>query len=162
MPPTAVIDAMPLEVCAGDGFATPIALSGARSAARLSLVPAPPGPDDPPLTFAWRLEGDAHQLVGGALDEDAIVVRMAGERPLHVTLTVTTFEGGVAETLRTIGVNVPIAPSCETQCEEGSSCVELRGERVCVPDASCASNDECTGCFVCDAALARCVPPEGA
>ncbi len=159
VPPTAVIDATPGDVCAGDGFATAIQLSGARSAARLSLVPAPPGPDDPPLTFEWRLEGDAHHVVSGALDDDTVAVRMAGERPLHVTLTVTTFEGGVAETLRTIGVTVPFV-SCEDECADGTSCVELRGERLCLPDQECASDDECPRCSVCDPDLGRCAPPE--
>lgn len=160
VPPTAVIDASPSEVCAGDAFATPIVLSGARSSARLSLVPAPPGPDDPPLTFEWRLEGDEHAVIAGARDEDELTVRMAGERPLHVTLTVTTFEGGIAETLRTIGVNVPIAPPCGEGCAAGASCVDLRGESVCLPDQSCASDDDCGGCFVCDLETARCAPPE--
>lgn len=159
-PPTAVIDASPGEVCTADAFTTPITLTGARSSLRLSLVPAPPGPDDPPLEYAWRLEGDAHRVIDGALDEDSLTVLMAGERPLHVSLTVTTFEGGIAETLRSIGVNVPLAPPCDEGCPAGTSCVELRGQDVCLPDQRCASDDDCAGCAACDASTSRCAPPE--
>lgn len=157
-PPTAVIDATPSEVCVGDRFATPITLSGARSAGRLSLVPAPPDPSMP-LDFAWELEGDAHELVAGRLDGPELTVRMAGARPLHVTLRVTSFEGGVAESLRTIGIVVPLTPGCEEGCPQGSSCVVVRDRSLCLPDAPCASDDECSACLVCDANLGRCAPP---
>ncbi len=160
VPPTAVLDASPEEVCRGDAFSTPIVLSAARSAARLSLVPAPPDPDDAPLSFRWQLEGDEHFVVAGDLDARELTVLMAGDRPLHATLNVTTFEGGVAETLASIGVVLPIAPPCGEGCPSGSACVEHQGAEVCLPDAVCASDAECSGCFVCDLARSRCVPPE--
>ncbi len=157
-PPTAVIDASPNAVCVGDAYRTPITLSGARSAARLSLVPAPPGPDEPPLTYAGQLEGDHYAVLDGALDTDALTVAMAGERPLHVTLTVTTEDGGEAETLRSIGVIVAGAPSCDGGCESGTSCVQRNGREECLPDGECASDTDCDQCYACDPELARCVP----
>lgn len=153
-----MIDASPTEVCAGDAYTTPIALSGARSAERLSLVPAPPAPGATPLVYEWTIEGDAHVIVSGALDAPELTLRMAGERPLHATLTVTNAEGGVAETLRTIGITFAEAPPCDDGCEDGTSCVQRDGESVCLPDGECASDEDCDACFVCDVELARCVP----
>lgn len=152
-PPTAVIDLMPDAVCAGDDFGTRIAVSGARSATELSLVPAPPDPDAPPLTYEWRVDGAEHTILEGELDEPELALVFDGARPLHLTLTVTTFEGGTATTLRTIGVVEPIAPTCVDTCDEGSTCIE----GLCIDDTPCARDDECD-CFVCDAELARCVP----
>lgn len=158
VPPTAVIDASPEEVCAGDAYSTRIVLSGARSAERLSLVPAPPGPGDPPLSYAWELDGDARHVIAGELDEDELTVVMAGERPLHVTLRVTTIDGGEAETLRTIGVVFPVVPTCDEGCPEGSSCVQRGGASLCLPEAECTSDADC-GCLICDPDLMRCAPP---
>src|SRR5688572_24724206 len=103
---------MPESVCAGDRFSTLIEVSGARSAARLSLVPSPPDPDAPPLVFEWLIEGDEFEIVEGAIDEPELAVAVAGDRPLHLTLTVINGEGGVAETLRSIGVVDREAPPC--------------------------------------------------
>jgi hypothetical protein len=156
-PPTAVIDAAPSSICEGDAFTTPIDISGVRSSARLSLVPSPPDPDAPPLSYAWLIEGADFTILSGALDQAELSVVTAGDRPLHVTLTVTNGDGGEATSLRTVGLVLPVPTPCDTGCDEGFECVEHQGERICAP--ACASDDEC-GCFVCDVALGRCVPPE--
>ncbi len=157
-PPTAVVDLTPSSVCAGDAFATAIAISGARSASRLSLVPTAPEPGE--LTYAWQLDGAEHWIESGALNAPDLVVRMAGDRPLHVSLTVTTADGGEAQTLRTIGITSEIALPCADGCPSDHDCVEREGESVCLPIATCASDGDCTGCFACDPALSRCVPRE--
>lgn len=103
-PPTAVIDATPEVVCTGDGFSTVIELSGARSSAALSLVPAPPDPSAPPLEFAWFIDGAAHRVVSGTMSSRELSVTTSAERPLHVMLTVRDGEGGEATSLVTIGI----------------------------------------------------------
>jgi hypothetical protein len=152
-PPTAVIDATPDGVCAGDAFSTVIDVSGARSASVLSLVPAPPDPDAPPLAYEWRIEGADHEIVAGALDEAELSLVSDGLRPLHLTLTVTDVEGGTATSLRTVGLIEAIATPCEGECAPGSTCVE----GLCLDDDACVTDDDC-GCLVCDVELARCVP----
>lgn len=103
-PPTAVIDATPEVLCVGDDFATVITLSGARSSAALSLVPAPPDPSAPPLEFAWYLDGAAHRLVSGSTSSRELSVTASGDRPLHAMLTVRDAEGGEATSLVTVGI----------------------------------------------------------
>ena len=155
-PPTAVIDASPDELCEGDGFSTVIALSGARSSGRLSLVPAPPDPSAPPLVFRWDLTGAVHHVVSGSLDSRELEVVASGDRPLHVSLTTATIDGGEATSLLTIGVNVPIAAPCDDGCPAGTECGPYDGGMACLPSGTCAGDDECPPCFVCDAA--RCAP----
>ncbi len=104
LPPTAVIDATPDVICAGDDFGTVIELSSARSAAALSLVPAPPDPGAPPLEVAWYLDGAAHRVVAGSSTSPRLSVTTSGDRPLHVLLTVRDGEGGEATSLATVGV----------------------------------------------------------
>jgi hypothetical protein len=157
-PPTAVIDVTPDDLCAGDGFGTPISISARRSSVRLSLVPEPPDPNAP-LTYAWRLEGAEHVLLAGSLDARDLTVLSAGDRPLHLTLVVTTEEGGRAETLRTVGVTFALAIPCDEGCPSGTSCVERQGEALCLPDGPCERDEECEGCLVCDPVIARCAPP---
>jgi hypothetical protein len=157
-PPTAVIDASPSAICQGDAFETPIEISGARSAVQLSLVPSPPDPSVP-LEYTWELEGAEHMILEGALENAELTIATAGDRPLHVALTVTDEEGGRARTVRTIGLVIASASSCEAGCETGTSCVEREGGALCLPNRECASDDDC-GCFVCDLSIARCVPPE--
>jgi hypothetical protein len=103
-PPTAVIDTTPDTVCRGDAFATVIELSGARSSASLSLIPAPPDPSAPPLEFEWLLDGAEHAVVAGSLTSPRLAVTTAGDRPLHVTLTVFDADGGDATSLVTVGL----------------------------------------------------------
>lgn len=103
-PPTAVIDVSPEVICVGDDHATTVTFSGARSSDHLSLMPSPPGPDEPPLEFRWALEGAQHVVVGGDLTSPEISVTTAGDRPLHAELTVVDAEGGVATSLRSLAI----------------------------------------------------------
>lgn len=102
-PPTAVIDARPARVCAGDDYATVVELSGARSSNYLSLVPEAADPDAP-LEFEWSLEGADFEIVTGSLVGPALSVVTAGDRPLHAVLTVTNAEGGQATSTRTVAL----------------------------------------------------------
>jgi hypothetical protein len=102
--PSAVIRACPAAVCVGDDFTTWIHLDAKKSSSRLRLVYEPPKPDEPPLAFEWSFSGSQWNLDAGALDADDIVVTLAADRPLHVTLRAENATGGVAETTRTIAV----------------------------------------------------------
>lgn len=109
-PPTAVITAQPDTVPLGDEHQTVIELDAHSSAPRLSLVPAPPDPDEPPLEFKWRLTGSAYRVVGGSEAGPELQVTMRGDRPLHVELTVRNHSGGVASSLKTISITSPAGP----------------------------------------------------
>ncbi len=105
--PSAVVTSDPESVCLGDGFATPIVLDASDSAPRLTLVPAPPDPDAPPLRYRWTLSGSRWVLVEGVLDGERLVVAIEGDRPLHVELSVSDAEGGTATTDHTVAVTLP-------------------------------------------------------
>lgn len=154
-PPSAVIVITPGAVCAEDGFVTPVTLSGATSSGRLSLVPVPPEPGAPELTFRWRLSGDEHVIVSGGLDGEELEVLIAGERPLVVELTVDDGVGGTAHALRTVGFTVPTP--CGDGCPDDQLCVTHAEGDFCVPDAACATDEECAACMICDAAAGHCV-----
>jgi len=108
--PSAVINASPMAVCVGDAFATAIHLDAKQSLPNLTLVYERPAPDSPPLKYTWSFEGSESTLDDGALDADTLVVRMAGDRPLHVRLRVENSVGGVSEALTSIAVT-PLDPS---------------------------------------------------
>lgn len=103
--PSAVIRACPSSVCVGDDFATSIRLNGKKSAPRLTLVEAPPDPDEPPLKVRWSFSGSDWLFDNESLPtQPDILVSMAGDRPLHVTLRVENSVGGVSEALETLSV----------------------------------------------------------
>ena len=102
--PSAVIHADPEAVPEGDGFATPIRLDANDSQPRLTLVPTPPDPGAPPLAVEWSFAGAARRIVEGSRDSAELTVTTAGDRPLHVTLTVRNAEGGVATALESIAI----------------------------------------------------------
>ena len=102
--PTSVIVLTPSASCVNDGFTNLVTLSGATSSARLSLMPGPPEPGAPPLLFHWTLSGDEHVIVGGGLELAVVEVVVAGERPLVVELEVDDQLGGIAESIRTVGL----------------------------------------------------------
>jgi hypothetical protein len=105
-PPTAVIDAQPAAVCYRDAFATTVRLDGSCSAEALELVPSSAGEcTAPPLAFAWTFAGA--ETVVAFDDGPHVELKTAGDRPLHVTLTVRAAHGGEASTLRTIAITVP-------------------------------------------------------
>ena len=162
-PPTAVIVAAPDFVCQGESFGVEHALHARFSAPRLNLAPVPAEPGDGVLDFRWSIAGDEHRVVQGDLRSVELVVALAGERPLHLELRVRSDIGGEALTPMTLPLVMPSAPSCGVEgCSEGFDCVELRGERRCVPSAECQSDADCgaEACLVCDPTLVRCVPRE--
>jgi hypothetical protein len=126
-PPSAVINFAPSQVCEGNEHETTICIGAGESAPRLTLIPVAPSPDDPELTFAWEFVGADVRIVE---DEDCdgvdeIAITTAGDRPVHVTLTVTLPGGGTINSVKTI----PITP---------------------VATGSCDSDEDCAPCAVCD------------
>ena len=156
--PSAVIELVPETICLGDAHATEVLLDGRASSSRLTLVPVPPEPGEPPLVFAWTLTGAEHRIVSGTLDADRLVVTSAGDRPLHVELAVTNGAGGVARHLRTLSVTLPRVVSCTdaSACGPGETCATDLG--VCVAEHGCRSDDDCETCTTCEVAAGRCVP----
>ena len=114
-PPSAIVNVSPSSVCVGDAFKTPIHLDGSSSSPRLTLVYTRPDPDAGALKYLWTLSGDDIQVddgskdSDGSLDFDSVNLKMAGQRPLHVTLTVTNAAMGVTVTDVTIPIT-PLAP----------------------------------------------------
>jgi hypothetical protein len=164
--PSAVILLTPETVCEGDANATSILLDGRMSSRHLSLVPLPPedtsypdGAMPVPLTFAWHLEGDAYQITNGSLTGSTVTVTVAGERPLHVSLTTTNLAGGTATSLRTLPITVPETwprrCTMDAQCPGGACDVATN---ACVGTLHCATSANCPPCFVCDATPMTCVP----
>jgi hypothetical protein len=111
-PPTAVIEALPRAICEGDDHRTPIRLDASKSVPRLALIPVVAGEDDPPLDISWAFSGAAHRVLDGDLAALQITVSTAGDRPLHVSLTVENAGGGRAESLTTIHLT---AAPCEPE-----------------------------------------------
>jgi hypothetical protein len=103
--PSAVIHASPSTVCTGDAFMTPITLDATRSTPHLTLVAEPPDPKEPPLRFSWSFAGaDVHVMTGDPAKDATLVVAIAGDRPLHVTVHVENGEGGATDALTTVAV----------------------------------------------------------
>lgn len=105
--PSAVIRADPSAICLGDGFVTPVRLDGEQSRPRLSLVPQPPSPGAPPLSWRWTLSGSDARIVEGGLDDSALVVLLRGDRPLHVGLEVSLPDRRAARSQATVAVTLP-------------------------------------------------------
>lgn len=106
-PPSAVITADPERLCAGDGGATLVHLDAKSSSPKLSLVAERPDPADLPLRFTWSFRGSGYTIEDGDLASDSLVLRVAADRPLHVTLRVETARGATAESMRTIPIVLP-------------------------------------------------------
>lgn len=102
--PSAVINASPKAVCLGDAFQTAIHLDAKQSLPALSLVYVRPPAGSPPLKYTWSFEGSEATVEDGSRDADVLVVRMAGDRPLHVRLRVENSVGGVSDALTSIAV----------------------------------------------------------
>ena len=156
-PPSAVVSLSPATICEGDGHHTEVLLDGSMSSVHLTLVPVMPAPGEAPLQFSWSLSGATPVITAGTLTSDALAVTTAGDRPLHVTLTVTNGVGGTATTLRTISITPLTRTRCslDADCAPGVCAVDLR---TCIPDHSCSSDDDCEPCFSCEAASSRCLP----
>jgi len=127
--PSAVIRACPSSVCVGDDYATSIHLDATKSAPRLTLVEAPVDPQEPPLQIRWSFSGSAWLFDNESQPtQPDILVSMAADRPLHVTLRVENSVGGVSEALKTLSVT------------------PLDAEGVCpLPDPAEDETDDCLG-----------------
>ncbi len=87
------------------GVSTTLTFDASKSTARLTLVPAPPDPDDGPLTIRWSFAGGVDQGPEDSTAERVEVVA-SGDRPVHATLSVENRWGGRVTTLKT----VPLLP----------------------------------------------------
>ena len=134
--PAAVVNATPATVCAGDGFQTSIHLDSNGSSPVLSLVYSPPDPDAGAIHFAWSFSGSVctgipaspggWTTLGGqatkscdvlidpesvdALGEvngSDVLLTIAGDRPVDVTLVVTSDAGGTLTAHTTITITTP-------------------------------------------------------
>ena len=92
-PPVARIELMPDQLVENDGFQTPVTLDGRASADPLDH------PAGARLTFAWQVLDDEVRFEPGSRDDDeAPVVRVRGDRPATIILTVTDEDGLSAST----------------------------------------------------------------
>lgn len=92
-PPVARIALVPDQLVENDGFQTLVTLDGRASADPIDH------PDGVRLGFAWRIEGDEVRFEpGDRADEPAPKVRLRGDRPATIILTVTDDDGASAET----------------------------------------------------------------
>lgn len=164
--PSAVIHFSPETVCQGDAHRTEVTLDGTMSSRHLSLVPLPPedsafpdGATVAPLAFRWTLEGDEHVITDGSTTSSLLTVTVAGDRPLHVSLTTTNLVGGTATSLRTLPITVPTTWPARCRADgdcEGGACDVASG--ACVGTVHCTTDATCDPCFVCEAASSTCVP----
>lgn len=106
-PPVARIDLVPEYVPEGDEYATAVMLDGTGSCdefdfpdtcLRADGAATPAG-----LSFAWALDAETAS-VEGSLSEARVVVRVRGDRPVTVALTVTDAEDLTATAHRTLGL----------------------------------------------------------
>ncbi len=159
-PPTAVIRAEPASVCQADDFSTTIQIDASGSTSGLALVPVPPGEDDPPLSFSWSFSGAAYEELGRDPTGVDLQLTTAGDRPLHIGLTVRNAAGGEASTLHTLPITLPEDVSCteDADCKSPERCIAYAGAKICALDVDCTYNTDCPVCSLCDAGLRRCVP----
>jgi hypothetical protein len=101
--PVVRFSATPKYVPLGDGYTTVVTLDGTLSKDEI---------DDPeglrPLRFRWELDDPAPQVVQGGLAEPTVQVKLQGDRPTTVILTVVDEDGQSAS--RTGSVGVIVAP----------------------------------------------------
>jgi len=99
--PVARFDLTPAYVPLHDGYTTVVTLDGSRSKDEI---------DDPsgalPLGFHWELDDPAPQVVQGGLDAAQVQVKLQGDRPTTVTLTVSDSTGRTAVRTGYVGVTV--------------------------------------------------------
>jgi hypothetical protein len=100
-PPVARFDITPPYVPLHDGYATVVTLDATRSK---DEVDDPAG--EQPLGFHWELDDPAPQVVQGSLDEAQVQVKVRGDRPTTVTLTVRDQTGRAASRTGYVGVTV--------------------------------------------------------
>jgi hypothetical protein len=87
-PPLARIEITPGAIVENDGFQTAVTLDGTASADPL---------DDPggqrPLTYAWEILDDEFRFEGSRDSSPMPVIRLRGDRPATIVLTVTDRDG---------------------------------------------------------------------
>ena len=87
-PPVARIELVPDQIGEDDGFQTEVTLDGRASA---DPVDHPEGAD---LAYAWQIVDDEARFEPGSHADDAApVVRLRGDRPATIILTVTDEDG---------------------------------------------------------------------
>lgn len=87
-PPEARIELRPDQIGEDDGFQTPVTLDGAASADPVDH------PDGAMLAYAWQILDDEFRLEPGSRTyHEAPVIRLRGDRPATVILTVTDEDG---------------------------------------------------------------------
>ena len=101
-PPVARIAVEPAAIPEHDNFATAITLDGTASDDPI---------DDPdglaPLAFAWKISGDEARFEPGShADDPVVVVRLRGDTPATLQLTVTDEDGRSTAAIRQMTLSV--------------------------------------------------------
>jgi hypothetical protein len=92
-PPVARIELVPEQVGENDGFQTAVTLDGSASADPIDH------PDGARIGFAWQILDDEVRLEPGShTDDPAPVIRVRGDRPATIVLTVTDEDGLTSST----------------------------------------------------------------
>jgi len=92
-PPVARIELVPDRIVENDGFQTAVTLDGRASADPVDH------PEGAALAYAWQILDDEVRFAPGShADDDAPVVRLRGDRPATIVLTVTDVDGLSAST----------------------------------------------------------------
>lgn len=127
--PGVVITANPTSVCQGDDFKTPVHLDSVGSSPELTLVFAAAQPDAGTLNYSWSVTGavckglpsdpnpcdvvidpSSVDALGNLYNSD-LLLTMAGDRPVYVSLTVTVaYADGTTGGSSTAQGVVPITP----------------------------------------------------
>ena len=114
--PVARFDITPQYIPIHDGYTTVVTLDGSRSKDEI---------DDPagtlPLGFHWDLDDRALQVVDGSLDAAQVRVKLQGDRPTTVTLTVSDSTGRRAFRTGYVGVTVPDPDGGTEQVDAGQA-----------------------------------------
>ena len=110
------IDIAPAYIPIHDGYTTVVTLDGSRSKDEI---------DDPtgalPLGYHWDLDDRALQVVEGSLDAAQVSVKLQGDRPTTVTLTVSDATGRHGFRTGYVGVTVPALDGGTEQDDAGPS-----------------------------------------
>jgi hypothetical protein len=100
-PPLARIQITPPAIVENDGFQTLVTLDGTASADPL---------DDPDgasrLTFFWEILDDEHRFEGSRASSPTPTIRLRGDRPATVVLTVTDGDGQEATAVDNVQLTV--------------------------------------------------------